>query len=132
HARLFGRLPRDARGDRDRERAYLQEIWRREFRGNTLPQRQRPGHAGDLANGATGAQGLGVSVRGGPVGPSAGTQDIVIVNGASADRSIRLALSVLFVLARPASCRKGSIDASTLVGTAKETSCGVAGRRPPP
>ena len=43
HARLLRRLPRDAGGDRGRERAHLQAAWRREFRRDPVPQRQRAG-----------------------------------------------------------------------------------------
>ena len=39
----------------------LQALWRREFRRHPLPQRQRAGHAGDLAARRARAQGLGVS-----------------------------------------------------------------------
>src|SRR6266511_2100460 len=63
HAGLLGRLSGNTRGDRHRERASLQEIRRREFCGHTLPQRQCARHAGDLADDATGAQGLGVKAE---------------------------------------------------------------------
>src|SRR5258708_13136772 len=119
HAGLLRRLPGNARGDRDRERAAVQEIRRRELRGAALPQRQRARHAGDLADGAARAQGLGVS--------SAGR-----TRACGAAPSPPLALSLLLLpTPSPMSLRRNG-EASPLGRTAKETPVLDATRRPAP
>ena len=68
HAGLRRRLPRDAGGDRRRERRLFQGRRRRTLRRHPLPQRQRRRHGGDRGRRAARAHGLGgVDARQGPL-----------------------------------------------------------------
>ena len=83
-AGIFRRLPGDAGRDRGRERARVQALWRAEFRGDPLPQRQRGRHADDLAACDARAQGLGYDA-----GRLAGLVDLVCAWRLSCLRSRR-------------------------------------------